>query len=143
MNELPETLPKPEAGQPLAPTAGSATWCGLKDDPTFVQCCCNCKHLHPVHYHRQHARETQAQETELSVTLDEFGVTRRSFVAANGAGVVKLELAGQYIGHAVTTKSFRHQYEVYDATGASRGNVVDLNAAVERLLAVFAQKSAS
>lgn len=35
----------------LAPARGSATWCGLKDDPTFVQCCCNCKHLHPVHYH--------------------------------------------------------------------------------------------
>jgi len=34
-----------------APVPGSATWCGLKDDPVLVQCCCNCKHLHPVHYH--------------------------------------------------------------------------------------------
>ncbi len=25
-------------------------WCGLKDDPNFVQCCCNCIHHLPVHY---------------------------------------------------------------------------------------------
>ena len=26
-------------------------WCGLRDDPQFVQCCCNCKNLRPVHFH--------------------------------------------------------------------------------------------
>lgn len=33
------------------PAHDPATWCGLKDNPDFVQCCCNCQHLHPVHYH--------------------------------------------------------------------------------------------
>lgn len=46
-----ETTLEPSAIPPLPPATGSATWCGLKDDLTFVQCCCNCKHLHPVHYH--------------------------------------------------------------------------------------------
>ncbi len=24
-------------------------WCGLKDDPNFVQCCCNCKYHVPTY----------------------------------------------------------------------------------------------
>jgi hypothetical protein len=62
-NQKPSTA-KAEAGRPMAVASGAGlgdsnakkpesdpTWCGLKDDPNFVQCCCNCKHLYPVHYH--------------------------------------------------------------------------------------------
>lgn len=26
-------------------------WCGLRDDPSFIQCCCNCIYHLPVHHH--------------------------------------------------------------------------------------------
>lgn len=29
-------------------------WCGLHDDPNFVQCCCNCVYHRPVHFHCGH-----------------------------------------------------------------------------------------
>ncbi len=43
--EVYHALTRPKA-QPV-----KKEWCGLKDDPEFVQCCCNCVHHIPVHFH--------------------------------------------------------------------------------------------
>lgn len=41
-------------------------WCGLRDDPHFVQCCCNCVYHLPVHHHCHTKPKPTPQQMKLA-----------------------------------------------------------------------------
>ena len=67
---------KPMTGNPSLKVANcrtkpdtDPTWCGLKDDPDFVQCCCNCIYHVPVHFNcYTKPNPTDAQKKAAGVT---------------------------------------------------------------------------
>ena len=75
-------------------------WCGLKDDPTFAQCCCACAFHLPVHYHcGTSPKPTDDEKAAAGVTGKcVCGVRKGWACVPPGAGVVHDNWPEHYIG---------------------------------------------